>query len=109
MESERLADAPAHLGPAGGAGLSQQVLQPFRAVGAGERGSNLILFVHVQGNGTDASTKVKSYLWGNGRPRLLQHPREHLAGQQAHVVGEHAEHQPVDEVCDRLRVVAPLA
>ena len=42
MESERLADAPAHLGPADGAGLSQQVLQPFRAVGAGERGSNLI-------------------------------------------------------------------
>ena len=39
-------------------------------------------------------------------PRLFQHSREHVAGQQAHVVGEHAEHQPVDEVRHHVRVVA---
>ena len=41
-------------------------------------------------------------------PRLLQHPREHVIGQQAHVVGEHAEHEPVDEVRDGMRIVASL-
>ena len=39
-------------------------------------------------------------------PRLLQHPGEHVAGQQAYVVGEHAEDEPVDEVRDRVRIVA---
>ena len=43
-----------------------------------------------------------------GLPRLLQHPREHVIGQQAHVVGEQAEHEPVDEVRDRVRVVTAL-
>ena len=41
--------------------------------------------------------------------RMLQHPGEHAAGQQAHVLGEHAEHQTVDEVRHRLRIVAPVA
>ena len=49
MKSKQLADAPAHLGPAGGARLSQQVLQPSRAVGATEGGRNLTLLVHAQG------------------------------------------------------------
>ncbi len=49
MESEQLADAPADFGAAGRAGLSQQVLQPSGAVGAGEGGSNLILLVHALG------------------------------------------------------------
>ena len=39
------------------------------------------------------------------KSRLLQHPGEHVAGQQAHVVGEHAEDEPVDEVRDRVRVL----
>ena len=42
-------------------------------------------------------------------PRLLQHPGEHVGGQQPHILGEHAEHQAVDEVRDRLRRVAALA
>ena len=41
-------------------------------------------------------------------PRLSQHAREHVIGQQPHVVGEHAEDEPVDEVRDRLRIVAAL-
>ena len=46
-----------------------------------------------------------------GRCRLCvaQHPREHVVRQQADVVGEHAEDEPVDEVRDRLRVVAAIA
>ena len=40
---------------------------------------------------------------------MAQHPREHVVRQQADVVGEHAEHQPVDEVRDPLRVVAALS
>ena len=43
-----------------------------------------------------------------GTPRLLQHPGEHVAGQQAHVVGEHAEDEPVDEVRHPVRVVAAV-
>ena len=43
------------------------------------------------------------------RLRMAQHPREHVVRQQTDVVGEHAEDEPVDEVCDRLRVVAALA
>ena len=39
---------------------------------------------------------------------MAQHPREHVLWQQPNVVGEHAEHQPVDEVRYRLRVVAAL-
>ena len=50
--------------------------------------------------------KVPELCWR--APRLFQHPREHVAGQQAHVVGEHAEDEPVDEVRDRVRVVAAL-
>ena len=42
-------------------------------------------------------------------PRLLQHPREHLAGQQTHIVGEHAEDELVDEVSDRLGIVPAFA
>ena len=41
-------------------------------------------------------------------PRLFQHPREHVSGQQAHILGEHAEHQTVDEVRYRLRIVTPI-
>ena len=41
-----------------------------------------------------------------GAPRLSQHPGEHVSGQQAHVVGEHAEDEPVDEVRDHGRIVA---
>ena len=41
-------------------------------------------------------------------PCLVQHPREHAVRQQADVLREHAEHQPVDEMRDRLRIVAPL-
>ena len=37
---------------------------------------------------------------------MPQHPREHVVWQQTDVVGEHAEDQAVDEVRDRLRVVA---
>ena len=44
-----------------------------------------------------------------GALRLPQHPREHVIRQQAHVVGEHAEDEPVDEVRDRVRIVAALA
>ena len=40
---------------------------------------------------------------------MPQHPREHMVRKQADVVGEHAEHEPVDEVCDRLRIVPALA
>ena len=40
---------------------------------------------------------------------MAQHPREHMVRQQADVVGEHAEDEPVDEVRDRLRVMAALA
>ena len=40
--------------------------------------------------------------------RLLQHAREQVVGQQAHVLGEHAEDQPVDEVRHGLRVVAAV-
>ena len=43
------------------------------------------------------------------RPRLLQHAGEHVGGQQAHVLREHAEHQTVDEMRHRLRLVATLA
>ena len=43
------------------------------------------------------------------RLRMAQHPREHVVRQQADVVGEHAEDEPVDEVRDRLRVVAAIA
>ena len=39
---------------------------------------------------------------------MLQHPGEQVVGQQAHVLGEHAEHETVDEVRHRLRVVAAL-
>ena len=38
--------------------------------------------------------------------RVLQHAGEHVAGEQAHVLGEHAEHQPVHEVGYLLRFVA---
>ena len=41
--------------------------------------------------------------------RLLQHAGEEVARQQSDVLGEHAEHQPVDKVSDRLRVMAALA
>ena len=44
-----------------------------------------------------------------GRKSVPQHPREHVVRQQADVVGEHAEDQPVDEVGDRRRVVPALA
>ena len=40
-------------------------------------------------------------------PRAFQHPCEHVVRQQAHVLGEHAEHEAVDEVRHRLRIVAP--
>ena len=40
-----------------------------------------------------------------GALRLSQHPGEHVIGQQAHVVGEHAEDEPVDEVRDHGRIV----
>ena len=40
---------------------------------------------------------------------MAQHPREHVVRQQADVVGEHAEDEPVDEVRDRLRIVAAPA
>ena len=40
--------------------------------------------------------------------RPFQHAGEHVVGQQPHVLGEHAEHQPVDEVGDRVRVVAAV-
>ena len=40
---------------------------------------------------------------------MAQHPREHVVRQQPDVGGEHAEDEPVDEVRDRLRVVAALA
>ena len=43
------------------------------------------------------------------RLRMAQHPREHVVRQQADVVGEHAEDEPVDEVRDRLRIVAAPA
>ena len=43
------------------------------------------------------------------RTRMLQHPREHVPRQQADVVGEHAEDEPVDEMRHRLRVVAALS
>ena len=39
---------------------------------------------------------------------LFQHPGEHIAGQQAHILREHAEHQTVDELRHRLRIVAPV-
>ena len=39
---------------------------------------------------------------------MLQHPREHAVRQQADVFGEHAKHEPVDEVGDRLRFVTAL-
>ena len=42
-------------------------------------------------------------------PRLLQHPREHLAGQQTHIVGQHAEDELVDEVSDRLGMLLDRA
>ena len=42
-------------------------------------------------------------------PRLLQHPREHAVRQQADVLGEHAEHEPVDEMRHDPRVVAALS
>ena len=29
--------------------------------------------------------------------RVLQHPGKHVVGQQTHVLGEHAEHEPVNE------------
>ena len=44
-----------------------------------------------------------------GRQRMPQHPREHVVRQQADVVGEHAEDQPVDEVRHRLRIVTALS
>ena len=40
--------------------------------------------------------------------RLVQHPPEHLVRQQPHVLGEHAEDQPVDEVRHGLRLVPAL-
>ena len=40
---------------------------------------------------------------------VLQHPGEHPVRQQAHVLGEHAEHEPVDEVRHRLGAVAAFA
>ena len=46
---------------------------------------------------------------GGLRLAVLQHPPEHVVRQQAHVLGEHAEHQPVDEMRDGLGVVAALA
>ena len=39
-------------------------------------------------------------------PCLLEHPGEYVIGQQAHIVGEHAEDEPVDEVRDHGRIVA---
>ena len=41
-----------------------------------------------------------------GALRLSQHPGEHVIGQQAHVVGEHAEDEAVDEMRDHGRIVA---
>ena len=38
--------------------------------------------------------------------RLFQHPGEHVAGQKPRVLGEHAEHQTVDEMRHRLGLVA---
>ena len=49
MEAEQLAHASAKLGPAGRADLRQQLLQPGRAAGTGERGRDLILLVHAPG------------------------------------------------------------
>ncbi len=49
MEAEQLAHASAELGPAGRADLRQQLLQPGRAAGTGERCRDLILLVHTQG------------------------------------------------------------
>ena len=40
---------------------------------------------------------------------VFQQPPEHVVGQQRHVLGEHAEHQPVDEMGHRAPVMAPLA
>ena len=39
---------------------------------------------------------------------MLQHAREQVVGQQTHVLGEHAEDQPVDEMRHGLRVVAAV-
>ena len=39
----------------------------------------------------------------------LDHALEHLARQQVHILGEHAKHQPVDEMRHRLRRVAAPA
>ena len=41
--------------------------------------------------------------------RVLKHPGEHVVREQPDVFGEHAEHEPVDEVRHALRLVAPLA
>ena len=37
---------------------------------------------------------------------MLQHAREHIVGQQTHILREHAEDQPVDEMRDRLGIMA---
>ena len=39
---------------------------------------------------------------------VLQHTAEHPIGQQAHVFGEHAENQAVDEMGNKLGVVSSL-
>jgi len=59
---------------------------------------------------------VRQHLWLRARETTVQllacvseHPCEHVVGQQVHVFGEHAKHQPIDEVRHRLRVVAALA
>ena len=40
---------------------------------------------------------------------MLEHPGEHVVVEQAHVLGEHAEHESVHEMRHGLRVMAPLA
>ena len=40
--------------------------------------------------------------------RLFQHPGEHVVCEEADILGEHAEHKAVDEMCNRLRRLAAL-
>ena len=40
--------------------------------------------------------------------RLFQHPGEHVVREKADILGEHAEHQAVDEMRHRLRCVSAL-
>ena len=43
-----------------------------------------------------------------GTSRMLQHPREHMTGQQTHIVSEHAEDETLDKVCDCMGIMTAL-